>query len=355
MGFEEELRKAVKNLGGWHNAHAHVDRSFVMESRYVDHADMDPWDIATYPLEAKQHTTGALHEGLAYSRESLRERITRALETSIEHGTRRFDSFIDTTADCIKLDALEVALELKQTYKEKIDFRVGAYPIFGFKDDQPERWNIFREGAKVADFIGTLPERDSRPTHIGFKEHFRRVLNLANELGYKEVHMHVDQSNYPHENGTETLIEAVRWLRPDASGRIQRRMPTVWAVHALSISSYSEDRFKRVVEGLYETNIGVIVCPSATLSNKQNRNIMVPMHNSITRVLELLLADIPVRIGTDNVEDFFLPAGSLDLYNEIGYAANALRFYNFTTWAKIATSERLNEVDKMKIRSALEN
>jgi hypothetical protein len=33
------------------------------------------------------------------------------------------------------------------------------------------------------------------------------------------------------------------------------------------------------------------------------------MHNSITRVLELLIADIPVRIGTDNVEDFFLPPG----------------------------------------------
>ena len=82
---------------------------------------------------------------------------------------------------------------------------------------------------------------------------------------------------------------------------------------------------------------------------------MVPMHNSITRVLELLLADIPVRIGTDNVEDFFLPAGNLDLYNEVCYAANALRFYNFTTWAKIATGNRLNEVDKMKIRSALEN
>jgi len=355
MGFEQELRKAVKNLGGWYNAHAHLDRAFVMESRYVGHAGMDPWDIATYPLEAKQHTTGALHEGLAYTKESLRERLSLALEASIAHGTRRIDSFIDTTADCVKLNALEAALELKKNYKDKIDFRVAAYPIFGFKDDEPERWKVFGRGAEMADFIGTLPERDGRASHIGFKEHFRRVINLANSLDYKEVHMHVDQTNNPNENGTETLIEAVRWLRPDSTGRTQRRAPTIWAVHALSIASYSEERFQRIVKGLYETNIGVIVCPSATLSNKQNRNFMVPMHNSITRVLELLLADIPVLIGTDNVEDFFLPAGSLDLYNETCYAANALRFYNFTTWAKIATGKRLNEVDKMKIRSALEN
>ena len=45
----------------------------------------------------------------------------------------------------------------------------------------------------------------------------------------------------------------------------------------------------------------------------------------------------------------------MDLYNEIANAANILRFYNFTTWAKIATGAKLNEVDKMKIRTALEN
>ncbi|PIE35627.1 hypothetical protein CSA56_03485 [candidate division KSB3 bacterium] len=355
MGFAEEVRNAVKNLGGWFNGHAHIDRAFVMESKYVEHADMDPWDIATYPLEAKQHTTGALHEGLAYTRESLRERMTRALDESIKYGTRRIDSFVDATADCIGSSAVEVACELRDQYKDRIDFRVGAYPIFGFKDDQPRRWDVFVKSAQMADFIGTLPERDARKYHIGFKEHFRRIINFANQLDYKDVHMHVDQTNNPEENGTESLIEAVRWLRPDSSGRLERRLPTVWAVHALSISSYSEERFQRVVEGLRETNIGVIVCPSATLSNKQNRNILVPMHNSITRVLELLLNDIPVRIGTDNVQDFFLPAGSMDLYNEVSYASNILRFYNFTSWAKIATGNRLNEVDKMKIRSALEN
>ena len=32
MGFEQELRNAVKNLGGWFNAHAHIDRAYVMVS-----------------------------------------------------------------------------------------------------------------------------------------------------------------------------------------------------------------------------------------------------------------------------------------------------------------------------------
>lgn len=353
MSFERELRKAVNDLGGWYNAHTHLDRAFVMESKYVEHADMDPWEIATYPLNAKQHTTGALHEGIAYTKESLEERMSRALETAIGHDTSRIDSFIDTTADIIGLRALEVALDLKERFKGRIEFRVGAYPIFGFIDSQKERWEIFEEGAKMADFIGTLPERDMRPGHIGFKDHFKRVIELGNKLEWKEIHMQVDQTNRPEEVGTETLIEAVRWLRPDTRGHAQGRQPTIWAVHAVSIASYNEERFQKVLEGLIETNIGIIVCPSATLSNKQDRNILVPMHNSITRVLDLLLADIPVRIGTDNTEDFFMPAGSLDMLLEMRDAANALRFYNFTTWARVGAGNRLNEVDKMKIRNAM--
>ena len=352
--FEKALKNYVKQYGGWFNAHAHIDRSHTMKRKYYEHADMNPWQISNYPLVIKQHVTGDLHEGKAYTKEDLILRISGTLEEMINMGYKRIDSFIDTTADISELRALKVALELKEKYAGKIDFRVGAYPIFGFKDDKPERWETFEEGAKLADFIGTLPERDARQRHIGFKEHFRRVLELANKLDYKEVHMHVDQTNNPNEDGTETLIEAVRWLRPDRTGYWEKKDPTVWAVHALSVSSYNEERFRRLIEGFKETNIGIIVCPSATLANKQDRGIYVPMHNSITRVLDFVAESIPVRIGSDNIDDVYMPTGSADMYLEIRDAANALRFPSSPkTLAKIATGTRLNEIDKKHARDAL--
>jgi cytosine/adenosine deaminase-related metal-dependent hydrolase len=304
---------------------------------------MDPWEISTYPLEVKQHTTGVLHEGLAYTKESLEERMTKAIEESISFGVTRLDTCIDTTADCVGTSALEVALELKKRYEAEIDLRVGAYPIFGFEDAQPERWGAFVKGAEMADFLVTLPERDARRDHIGFKEHFKRVIELSKDLE-KPVHFHVDQTNHPDENGTETLIEAVRWLKPKHR---------VWAIHSLSVASYDEKRFRKVVEGLKETGIGVIVCPNATLSNRQDRSITVPMHNSITRILDFLLEEIPVRLGTDNIEDFFCPENTADMYDEVRTAARAIRFFTFTTWAKIVTGQKLTEVDKMKIRRCL--
>jgi len=342
MSFEQTVRDEVKKLGGWVNAHSHIDRAYIMDSKYFDHADMDPWEVANYPLPVKQSVVGNVHEGLAYTEESLRERISRVLDESVDFGVSVLRSAIDTTAD-IGTRALDVALELKQEYADKIIFEIGAYPIFGFKKNRPERWDTFVEGAAEADFIVTLPERDNKEDHIGFKEHFRRVIKVADEFK-KDIHFHVDQTNDPDEVGTETLIEAVRWLKPSVK---------VWAVHSLSIASYDEWRFNRVVEGLQETGIRVIVCPNATLSNRQNRNINVPMHNSITRVLDLCLADIPVTFGTDNIQDYLCPENTPDMYDEIKTATRALRFYNASTWAKLATGTKLNEVDKMKIRKAI--
>jgi hypothetical protein len=298
MSYEELVRRAVQEAGGFFNAHAHLDRALVMDPKYVAHADMDPWEIATYPLEVKQHTTGVLHDGPAYTRESLFERLSAALDASIHFGVTRLDTFIDTTADGVELRALEVALDLKAKYRDKIDFRVGAYPIFGFKDDEPRRWEVFSAAAALADFIGTLPERDARKGHIGFREHFRRVLELANALGKKEVHFHVDQTNLPDENGTLTLIEACALLRPDPRGRLEDRAPTVWAVHALSVASYDEERFRP---------------GGGRIKRNQYRGHRMPFRNplesagpagtgshahSITRVLEFLSEGIPVRIGT---------------------------------------------------------
>jgi len=337
--FEQAVRTYAQEMGGWFNAHAHIDRSYTMDPKFYSHADMDPWQISSYPLVIKQHVTGVLHEGLAYTIENLQERMSRAIEEMITLGYRRIDSFVDTTAD-IGLKAIDTALEIKEKYKDQIDFRIGAYPIFGFKDDKPERWEVFCQGAEKADFIGTLPERDALKRHIGYTEHMRRVFSLANDLD-KNIHMHVDQTNNPDETGTETLIEATRWLRPKTD------RTSVWAVHALSLSSYTQDRFERVLEGLKETGIGIIVCPSATLSNSQDRKKEVPMHNSITRVLDFISEGIPIRLGTDNIDDVYMPLGDPDMFLEIRDAANALRFQsNPKTWVKIATGQPLNQIDR---------
>ncbi|HLC70927.1 MAG TPA: hypothetical protein VJI32_02910 [Candidatus Nanoarchaeia archaeon] len=349
--FYQRLHEAVTRHGGIVNAHLHLDRASTLDSKYLAHVGIDPLQASSLPLSVKQDLTGDLHRGPAYEREDLMRRMGEQLNDLITAGTRKAYSFIDVTADNVRTTAFEIALTLKKEKKNSLDFYVGAYPIFGFKDDEPQRWDLFEQAAHSADFLGTLPERDARAGHIGYDEHIRRTLALAHKL-QKPIHYHLDQGNDPREDGTETVIEAVRWLgSPKIEGETGA---TVWAVHVISPSAYEEERFERMLEGLEEYNIGVICCPSAAISMRQYRPITTPTHNSISRILEMAQRKIPVRLGSDNIADVFLPATTASLYDEVLVLANALRFYNVEVLAKLMCGVQLNNMDRKAIHDSLE-
>jgi len=317
---------------------------------YLQHMSMDPVEASSYSLRVKQNLTGDLHRGLAYKEEDLEHRMKNQLEKMIEYGTKQVISFIDTTADNVGLTALDIALKLKKEYKDKIDFKIAAYPIFGFKDSEPKRWEIFKKAAEKADLIGSLPERDDREDHIGYDEHMRRIIKLGKEL-HKPVHMQVDQANDPRENGTETLVEAVRWL---GSPEVKGEDTTVWAIHSISPSCYNEEKFYKLLDGLKKYNVGLICCPCAAISMRQLRPIKTYTHNSIARILEMLEYGIKVMIGTDNIADVFIPSGTPDMYKEIYMLSNAVRFYNPEILAKVATGKKLTDMDRELVKRALE-
>jgi len=343
----------VEKYGGLFNAHLHLDRSSTLDKKYLEHMSMDPIEASSYPLRVKQNLTGDLHRGVAYKKSDLKRRIGLNLDRMIELGTKRADSFIDVSCDNVGLTALDIALELKEEKKDQIDFKVGAYPIFGFKDLEYQRWELFVEGAKRADYLGCLPERDDKkyhPSHIGFDEHFKRTLQLAIELG-KPIHYHVDQANDPKEKGTETLIQAVRWIGTPDIGSDE---PSVWAIHVISPSAYDENRFEALLDGLRKYNIGVISSPTAALSMRQLRPIQTPTHNSIARVLDMLAAEIPVRFGSDNIADVFLPSTTASLYDELLVLSNTIRFYNPDILGKLGSGSKLTDMDRELISRSLE-
>lgn len=346
--YDEMLEKALRKYGGSANAHIHLDRANTVGKKYLENVGMSPVEASTLPLYVKQDLAGDLHRGPAYHEDDLRRRMEEQLEMMCGN-TKEVWAFIDTTADNVGLRAFKVAMELKEKFKDKIKLKVGAYPVFGFKNSEPERWNVFKEAAEKADYIGTLPERDEREGHIGFDEHLIRVINLAKEL-HKPVHFQVDQSNDPNQNETETLIQAVRFL---GSPEIEEDGPSVWAIHVISPSAYEEERFRKLLDGLLKYSIGVICCPSAAISMHQLRSLKAPIHNSIACVLEMLEIGIEVRIGSDNIADVYIPSGTPDLRKEIWLLSNATRFYKPDVWAKVATGTPLTNMDRELIRRAL--
>jgi cytosine/creatinine deaminase len=351
--FYQKLAENVADHGGMHNAHLHLDRAGTLDEKYMRVATQSILETSYISLHEKHHLIYNLHSGLAYEKEYLSSRVNFYLDQMVHVNTRRADTLVDVTADRVGMSAFETMTEIKQANKARIDLRIAAYSPLGFKDNEPQRWDIFEKGSEKADFIAALPEADDTdeyPDHIGFEEHMKRTLELAIDKKCM-LHVHTDQRNEPSENGTERLIDCVsKFGAPDS----EADQPSVWAVHMISPSTYDEARFKAMVEGLLEYNIGVICCPSAAIGMRQLRSIATPTYNSIPRVLELLAAGVPVRLASDNIADICSPTTTANLIDEVFVLSAAIRYYNVDVLAKLAAGVDLDTEDMNQIRIHLD-
>lgn len=361
--FSTTVDRCCDHYGGTFNAHAHVDRfGTLLDSARAQGRTDNP--LTSYSLWDKVTATGALHRGKAYSRASLTARIDRFLSESAACGTRRLDSFIDVDTDIPLSDgigALEVALDLKRQHRDAIDFRVGAYVPSGFRKRDRPKMNLFETAIKMADFIGTSPERDDarfypgKQDHIGMKAHFEWTLDLAISSN-KPVHYHLDQQVSPLERGTEGLVNLIcAGTFGKRIAKLGRKEPLVWTVHAISPSTYTRERLQTLIVMMAKMKVGLICCPSAGLSMRKLPIFRAPIPKSIAEVLPMVLHGVNTRLGTDNVDDIFIPANSLDLRQELGALANALRFYNVPILAKLACGQPVSDSDRAFIATHLAN
>lgn len=350
--FYQKLCQRIEQLGGMHNAHLHLDRAGTLDEEYLKVNERSVLETSFVSLHEKHHLIHKVHEGPAYRQESLQSRANHYLDMMVAAGTRRADTLVDVTADGVGTHALQVFRGI-QAQREDIDLRLAAYSPLGFRDDEPERWDLFMAGAAESDFLAALPEADDireYPDHIGFEEHVERFAALALKKRCP-LHVHTDQRNDPSEDGTERMLAVLEKRGPLA--RIDAE-PAVWAVHMISPSTYDEPRFERLVEQMLALDVGVICCPSAALGMRQLRPVKTPTYNSIPRVLEMLAAGVHVKLASDNIADICSPSTTADLVDEVFILSAALRYYNTDILAKLAAGVALDDDDRAVIREHLE-
>ncbi len=350
--FYDKLRDEIRALGGMHNAHLHLDRAGTLDDHYIAHSGHRILENSHISLQKKHSLINALHNGPAYQEADLRRRVNACLDDMVACNTLRADTLVDVSADVVGTSALEILLDIQQQRANDIDLQIGAYSPLGFRDDEPQRWSVLCEGAARADFIACLPEADDQddyPLHIGFDEHCYRNLELARDKGCM-LHVHTDQRNEPGENGTERLLDAIEKYGglPSVDGE-----PRIWAIHMISPSTYEEARFQRLVQRLVEMEVGVICCPSAAIGMRQLRPQLTPTFNSIPRVLELLVAGVPVRLASDNIADICSPSTTADLVDEIFVLSAAIRYYDVAILARLASGKPLDASQRETLREHL--
>lgn len=303
----------VEEKGGFVCHHAHFDKSHLITPEILNKSHSS--------LQEKWVIYRNLKE--SYTRDDLRHRMVKCIEKMRSQGVVKCKTFIDAD-QIVGLLPMEVALELKQEYATKgFELLIAVQPLEGVLN--PYARKTFVKACEMADVIGGLPDRDKEPlSHMDF------ILSLAKDLD-KDLDVHVGQNNIPSEQESEMVVDKIKEHKME--GRVN-------LVHAISLSCQTENKRKEVIQKIKDTDTGVIVCPSAAISMKQQSNVSAPIHNSIAPVLEMLEVGVDVMLGVDNIHDLFMPLVDGDLWFECRLMMEAIRCYDLEVISKIASNKR---------------
>ena len=304
----KKLKEKILSSGGFVNAHAHFDRSY------------------TSKLFSEKQKKLHLHEKWKLndtfkktaSVACYKKNIYDSIKSQINFGVNAACTFIDI--DSVTMEsALIAACHAKSDYKDIFDLKIACQTIKGVTSKKEQM--VIESWLDSIDIIGSLPAADASA-----ENHLNIVMGWAKDT-CKRLHVHVDQLNTPEEKETEMLIKHI--IKHGLEGRVT-------AVHGLSIASHPKLYREKIYKMSKDVGLSYITCPSAWIDHPR-REDLVPSHNAITPVDEMLQHDIVVGIGSDNINDIYKPYSDGDMMFELRLLLEACKIYNEDDLIKIAT------------------
>lgn len=309
------LIEKIKSRGGWVNAHTHIDRSYII--------NWDNWDKTEDSLELKWDHPDEFKAKVSV--DEIVDHMSRVIDNQLAQGVQALGSFIDCDS-VVKDKNLQAAAKIRERFGKDLQLKFIHQPIKGLMNSTERKW--FEEAASFVDIIGGLPERDSK---LRLKEdHKTDHLDILFEAGKKynkPLHVHVDQFNSPDQKDTQLLIEKTRQY--GYKGKVV-------AIHCISVAAQEKSYRQQIYKGLVEQDITVVACPLAWIDSRRNE-VLVPSHNAVTPVDEMLAAGVCVALGTDDVADIYKPFSDGDLWSELRALLEATHLYRMEVLADIAT------------------
>lgn len=311
--YKRLILDEIKKHGGWVNAHAHIDRAFTINPDsldvYKNHSLEEKWDLVD--AVKKNATVNDYYD-----------RISAGIEVMLEQGVTAVGSFIDVDPVC-EDRAIKASIKAREHYKKDITIKFINQTLKGVIEKDARKW--FDVAAEYVDIIGGLPKRDERDYGKG-SEHIDILLETAKKYK-KMVHVHVDQFNVPEDTETELLCD--KTIEHGMEGQVV-------AIHGISISSHPKEYREMLYKKMKKANMMMIACPIAWIDSKRSERVM-PFHNSLTPIDELVPRGITVALGTDNICDYMVPFCDGDMWIELTLLMTGCRFPDIDEVVKIAS------------------
>lgn len=303
------LLNRIKSYGGFVNCHSHFDKAYLITKKLLPSGHL--------PLEQKWNFFKKIKKN--YTKDDLLKRMSKALDNMIQQGVSGVLTHIDVDSN-VKLMGVEVALEIKKKYKDKLKILIATQALQGILDKKERYW--FEKASEMVDVIGGLPSKD----WPRYEEHLEILLKIAKQ-NKKIISVHIDQENNPNEKQSELL--AKKTIAFGMEGK-------VLGVHAVSLGAQEPKEIKRIAKLLAKAGVSIVTCPGAAISMKM-LPYSAPLHNAIAPLVVLLEEKVNVSLGTDNIYDPFMPFADGDMWFETRVLMEANRFYDFEEVAKVAS------------------
>lgn len=253
--------------------------------------------------EPKWNISGTLFEGIetwALRKEMLTEedvvkRATTALKWQIANGIQYVRTHVDVTDP--ELTALKALVKVKEAMKDFVDIQIVAFPQEGI-NSFPNGYKLLEEAVKLgADVVGAIP-------HFEFtREYGVDSVKKAIELSVKYdklVDVHCDEIDDEQSRFIEVVAaEAYKY------GIGER----VTASHTTAMHSYNNAYAYKLFRLLKMSNMNFVSNPIVN-THLQGRFDTYPKRRGITRVKEMIDADINVCFGHDDICDPWYPMGT---------------------------------------------
>jgi cytosine deaminase len=311
---KEVLLAKIKSRGGWVNAHAHIDRAYILDRnnfKLTGAKLQEKWD---FPDKYKASATvGKIYGNMA-----------RAVESMCEQGVKAIGTFIDVDP-IIKDKAIKAAQKLRDNFGHDIQIVYINQVVKGVIEPEARRW--FEVGAEFVDIIGGLPEKDKGRE----AEHLDILFETAKQNGDKSLHVHVDQFNSPQQRDTELLVK--KTLEHDYEGKVT-------AIHCLSVAAQPKAYRQKLYKQMKKAGVMVVACPVAWIDSPRTETL-APSHNATTPVEEMVSAGLTVALGTDNIQDIYKPFNDGDMWTELHFLLEACHLYDMEVLADIASTNGL--------------
>lgn len=267
------------------------------------HIHLDTTQTAGQP---SWNQSGTLFEGIErwaerkamLTHDDVKNRAWKTLKWQIANGIQHVRTHVDVSDPT--LTALKAMLEVKQEVAPWVDLQIVAFPQEGIMS-YPNGEELLEEALRLgADVVGAIPHFEF--TREYGVESLHKTFALAEKYD-RLIDVHCDEIDDEQSRFVETVAALAH-----AKGMGSR----VTASHTTAMHSYNGAYTSRLFRLLKMSKINFVANPLVNI-HLQGRFDTYPKRRGITRVKEMLAADINVCFGHDDVFDPWYPLGTANM------------------------------------------